>query len=178
MPELKRIGSLFILIGTLGVGSVALCQSPGKASESMPMASPGVSEVANVAGSADKNLACHAATEFIARVSAGDAEGEARLFADEGVFMGMVTRHGPKQILDFNKRLLPARPLKKPVLPTIVPYGAHDCFIELQRPASSTPDAIDHFTVNDEGKITRFIAYFRPEVAAGFPQLLKKIGQQ
>src|SRR6202035_4492040 len=135
MPGFKLIGTLFFLVGTLGFTSVALCQSPVKASEAMFMASRSESDLENVAGSVDKNLACHAAKQFIARVSAGDAAGEARLFADQGVFMGMVTRHGPEQILDFNKHLLPARPLKRPVLPSIVPDGPHDCFIELQRPA-------------------------------------------
>ena len=92
------------------------------------------------------------------------------LFADDAVFLtpiGKVLR-GPAEIGDFYKAFLPTiKPRNVPI--TFIADG-DECVMELVT-ATNLDDyakyrlaAIDHFTVNKQGKIGHMVVFLRPQL--------------
>jgi hypothetical protein len=74
------------------------------------------------------------------------------------------TRHGSKEIGSFYACFLS---IAKPQLRStkFFAYG-NECVMELERKRQSgefTPEAVDHFTIDSAGKISKFIVYLRPD---------------
>jgi hypothetical protein len=120
---------------------------------------------------------CQVAKQYVGLINQGDYGALGGLFADNAVYQGPdgKTRHGSKEIGEFYVKMLTRlRPQMKPA--SFVEQGS-DCFMELENKDSKgryVLTAIDHFTVDQNGKATHFVVYFRP--GAPLPNL-KDIGK-
>jgi ketosteroid isomerase-like protein len=110
--------------------------------------------------------ACAAPHQYVDLINAGQYDEIGGLFAEDAVYMGPdgKTRYGAKAIGEFYIHFLGA--LKPRVKPASFIQDGHDCVMELTNQNKLTGKyslvAIDHFTVNGQGKISRFIVYLRP----------------
>jgi SnoaL-like domain len=99
------------------------------------------------------------------------------LFSDDAVYRGPdgKTRHGSREIDEFYMKMLTRlRPHIKPA--SLIQQG-NECVMELENKDSTgryVLTAIDHFTVDQNGKATHFVVYFRP--GAPLPNM-KDIGK-
>ena len=124
------------------------------------------------AASATGKPACQPAQKYVNLIAAGRYEELGDLFADDAVFVtpkGTVLQ-GKAEIGSFYRDFLPT------ILPRIVPISfiadGPECVMELV--AATNLDhyetyrlsAIDHFTVNKQGKITHMVVYVRPQIPA------------
>ena len=128
------------------------------------LAAFGISDAAAAAG-AGKG-ACDAAVNYVRLIDAGNYGSVGNLFATNAMYYGPdgKTRHGSQEIGDFYSEFLKAlRPQLKAV--SYFEQG-RECLMELDNKDSQSGEyvrtAIDHFTVDPEGKISKFIVYVRP----------------
>lgn len=110
--------------------------------------------------------ACAAPHQYVDLINAGKYNQIGGLFADDAVYMGPdgKTRHGSKKIGDFYTQFLGN--LKPRLKPVSFMRDGDNCVMELasqnKRTGKYSLLAIDHFTINRQGKISRFIVYLRP----------------
>jgi hypothetical protein len=110
--------------------------------------------------------ACNAPHQYVKLINDGKYDSVGSLFADDAVYMGPdgKTRHGSKDIGAFYSGFLPR--LKPQLRASKFFEQGNECMMELENKSSQTgeftPTAVDHFTVDSAGKISRFIVYLRP----------------
>jgi hypothetical protein len=116
----------------------------------------------------DSNLACRAARRYVELTDSGQYDKVGTLFADDAIYFGPneEAMQGAAKIGAFYTIFLShAKPHVQ--MASLVPAGPHDCFIELQGMTANflqkTPGAIDRFTTDKSGKVTRLYIYFRPD---------------
>lgn len=113
--------------------------------------------------------ACEPAQRYLDLIAAGRYDQLGTLFAADAVFVSPVGKvlHGPAEIDDFYKAFLPKiKPRNVPI--TFIADG-DECVMELV--TATTLDnyakyrlaAIDHFTVNKQGKIGHMVVFLRPQ---------------
>jgi hypothetical protein len=109
--------------------------------------------------------ACRPPEEYVKLINDGKYDSVGGLFADDAVYMGPdgKTRHGAKDIGAFYARFLPRL---KPHLRASKFFAMdNECMMELENRDSSgafAPIAVDHFTIDSAGRISRFIVFLRP----------------
>ncbi len=118
----------------------------------------------------DSNAACRAAQRYVELSDTGQYDKVGTLFADDATYFGPneeVMQGGAKIGAFYAVFLANAKPNVQ--MASMVPAGPHDCFIELQGTSANhvqkTPGAIDRFTTNDAGKVSRLYIWFRPDTA-------------
>ena len=120
---------------------------------------------------------CQVAKQYVSLINKGQYGALGGLFADNAVYQGPdgKTHHGSKEIGEFYVKMLTRlRPHMKPA--SFIEQGS-ECVMELENKDSKgryVLTAIDHFTVDQNGKATHFVVYFRP--GAPMPNL-KDIGK-
>jgi hypothetical protein len=120
---------------------------------------------------------CQVAKQYVSLINKGQYGALGGLFSDNAVYQGPdgKTHHGSKEIGEFYVRMLTRlRPHMKPA--SFIEQGS-ECVMELENKDSEgryVLTAIDHFTVDQNGKATHFVVYFRP--GAPLPNL-KDIGK-
>jgi hypothetical protein len=120
---------------------------------------------------------CQVARQYVNLINQGDYGALGGLFAEDAVYQGPdgKTRHGSKEIGEFYvKMLTKLRPQMKTA--SFIEQGS-ECVMELENKDSKgryVLIAVDHFTVDSNGKATRFVVYFRP--GAPLPNL-KDVGK-
>jgi hypothetical protein len=117
-------------------------------------------------GASPAGGACSAPREYVKLINDGKYDSVGSLFADNAVYMGPdgKTRQGSKEIGAFYARFLPK--LKPHLQGSRFFEQGNECMMELEnknsRTGEFTPAAVDHFTIDSAGKISRFIVYLRP----------------
>ena len=120
---------------------------------------------------------CQVAKQYVSLINKGQYGALGGLFSDNAVYQGPdgETHHGSKEIGEFYVRMLTRlRPHMKPA--SFIEQGS-ECVMELENKDSEgryVLTAVDHFTVDQNGKATHFVVYFRP--GAPLPNL-KDIGK-
>ena len=120
---------------------------------------------------------CQVAKQYVSLINKGQYGALGGLFADNAVYQGPdgKTHHGSKEIGEFYVKMMTRlRPHMKPA--SFIEQGS-ECVMELENKDSKgryVLIAIDHFTVDQNGKATHFVVYFRP--GAPLPNL-KDIGK-
>jgi hypothetical protein len=110
--------------------------------------------------------ACRAPHDYVKLINGGKWDSVGSLFADDAVYMGPdgKTRHGSKAIGAFYSSFLPR--LKPQLRASRFFEQGNECMMELENKSTRTgefmPTAVDHFTVDSAGKISRFVVYLRP----------------
>jgi predicted SnoaL-like aldol condensation-catalyzing enzyme len=110
--------------------------------------------------------ACSAPHKYVELINSGKYDSVGSLFADDAVYMGPdgKTRDGSKDIGAFYSGFLPR--LKPQLRASKFFEQGNECMMELEnknnRTGEFTPTAVDHFTIDSGGKISRFIVYLRP----------------
>jgi ketosteroid isomerase-like protein len=111
--------------------------------------------------------ALRAAHEYIRRINRREFEAIAELFADDAVFLSPIgtTITGREAIGNFFTTFQPKLNPTVWIVSTVTEGNC--CVFELEaRIENAPPDAIgmaiDHFTVDDDGKVKRFVMYGRP----------------
>ncbi|MGH7916416.1 MAG: nuclear transport factor 2 family protein [Candidatus Binataceae bacterium] len=110
--------------------------------------------------------ACATPHKYVTMINAGRYDAIGGLFAPDAVYMGPdgKTRHGAKNIGKFYESFLP---ILKPHLKAVsYTQSGNQCFMELanksKRTGTYSLTAIDHFFINADGRIAKFIVYVRP----------------
>lgn len=111
---------------------------------------------------------CEVAQRYVDIINAGKYGELKTLFADDAVFLTPVGKvlHGPQEIGDFYTSMIGA--LTPDIVPVSFISDGPACVMELVAKTVKYADkgyqlsAIDHFTVNAEGKIANMIVYVRP----------------
>jgi hypothetical protein len=120
---------------------------------------------------------CQVARQYVSLINKGQYGALGGLFSDNAVYQGPdgKTRYGSKEIGEFYVKMLTRlRPHMKPAI--FIEQG-NECVMELENKDAAGAyvlTAIDHFTVDQNGKATHFVVYFRP--GAPLPNL-KDIGK-
>ena len=120
---------------------------------------------------------CQVAKQYVSLINKGQYGELGGLFSDNAVYQGPdgKTHLGSKEIGEFYVKMLTRlRPHMKPA--SFIEQGS-ECVMELENKDSKgryVLIAIDHFTVDQNGKATHFVVYFRP--GAPLPNL-KGIGK-
>jgi SnoaL-like protein len=132
---------------------------------------------------------CHVPREYIRRINSGEYDKVGGLFSDDAVYMGPdgKTHHGAKEIGAFYKRMLSL--LRPKVTGLSFLQNGNECIMELESidysdgnnvkiwPTGSVPHpgAIDIFTINSQGKASKFLVYLRPGTQARIQAALAKM---
>lgn len=117
---------------------------------------------------ADRNPACHVAREYVEFTNAGQPDKIGQLFADNAIYFGAREDavEGAEKIRTFYAGLL-SRAKPHIQITSLVPAGPHDCYLGLQGTTVNSGQkplaAIDQFTLDAVGKISRLYTYYRPE---------------
>lgn len=119
---------------------------------------------------AERNLACKAGERYSDLISNRHYDRIGSIFARDSVYYGPNDDpiRGPEKIGTFYRIFLGnAKPRTR--IASLIPAGPHDCVMELIGISAGyvqvTPGAIDRFTTDDAGKVTRLYIYFRPKAA-------------
>jgi hypothetical protein len=153
-----------LVLAVLLPAAAAIAQQPAEISESGDLA--------------QLTPACAAGYRYGKTFNAFDADGLGALFAEDADYTGPdgQTQHGPKQIAaryasvlaSYRKTVPEGIPATRVV--QVYPHGAADCLVEYEAwiSASGTYQlfAVDHFVVDREGKIAKFIPYIQTRVMA------------
>ena len=184
MNNYRRAGLIVSLAVTLGLASTTFCGAEvsqvskhlkgtrvpetllAQASEASP------STTAEPAPSSP----CHVPREYIRRINSGEYDKVGGLFSDDAVYMGPdgKTHHGAKEIGAFYSRMLSR--LRPKIMGLSFLENGNECIMELGEGDSSGgnnvriwptgsvphPTAIDIFTINSQGKASKFLVYLRP----------------
>jgi hypothetical protein len=152
----KARAAIFILAITTSFLAAAICSA-----QATPAGTEG-----NQSGSAGAKGACDAAREYVNVISAGNYDAVGGLFADDAIYMGPdgKTRHGSKEIGEFYKKFLNA--YKPQIKAANFIQQDNDCILELENKSKKSGEyalvAIDHFTIDSQGKVAKFVVYLRP----------------
>jgi hypothetical protein len=117
-----------------------------------------------------KGGACDVPREYVTLINDGKYASVGNLFADDAVYMGPdgKTRHGAKNIGAFYSVFLPK--LKLQLRASRFFEQGNECMMELETKNNQTggydSTAVDHFTIDSAGRISRFIVYLRPGAQA------------
>jgi hypothetical protein len=119
---------------------------------------------------------CHVPREYVRLINSGQYDKIGGLFADDAVYMGPdgKTHHGAAEIGAFYKKMLSS--LRPKITASSFLQNGNECIMELGEVHSSGgnnvkiwpigsvphPAAIDIFTINSEGKASKFLVYLRP----------------
>jgi hypothetical protein len=121
---------------------------------------------------ARQSLACRAAMRYTELIEQHRYDAVGGIFAPDASYSGPNDTPiiGAKAIGEFYKIFLGnAKPRTK--IATLVPAGSHDCYMELLGTSNGytmpAPGAIDRFTTDDAGKVTKLSIFFRPKTAQG-----------
>jgi hypothetical protein len=152
-------GNLIAASLLLMQGAVASAQTPVITSDFFTSKPP----AATVHGKS-----CEVAQRYVDITNAGKYGELKTLFADDAVFLTPVGKvlHGPQEIGAFYSSMVGS--LKPDIVPVSFISDGPACVMELVAKTNKDADngyqlsAIDHFTVNAEGKITNMIVYLRP----------------
>lgn len=145
-PMNRHLSSLIV------IAAFAFCISP--VSAQTPAGVPGASGP------------CSIPREYVNLINDGKYDSVGQLFADNAVYLGPDgnTRHGAKAIGAFYSSFLPR--LKLQLHASRFFAQGNECMMELENKSGQTsgftPTAVDHFTIDSAGKISRFIVYLRP----------------
>lgn len=146
-------------------GSIALAQNSAPAAQTLAQA--GGSAAAPAAPRPPVSAGpCGPPHEYIRLISAGQYDSVGGLFSGDAVYMGPdgKTRHGSKAVGAFYSEFLPK--LKPMLMASIYMQQGNECMMELENKDSKTGEymaaAVDHFTVNADGKISKFVVFLRP----------------
>ena len=120
--------------------------------------------------------ACKPAQRYIDLTAAGQYDQLGSLFADDAVFVTPIgtVLHGAAEIGEFYKTFLPK--LKPRNVPITFIADGNECVMalvtatNLDNYAKYRLAAIDHFTVNRQGKIRHMVVYLRPHSLQPQPQ--------
>ena len=113
----------------------------------------------------DGSLARLAAQRYVDAINAWDWRRVVDLYAEDSVWQGQLDteQRGLPAITALYQRLMERHPSVR--IATSVAEG-NMCVIEMERvdpeTGETSPGSLDHFTVDDEGKITRMAAYQGP----------------
>ena len=113
--------------------------------------------------------ACEPAQRYVDLIAAERYDQLGTLFADDAVFVTPIgtVLHGPTEIGDFYNSFLPK--IKPRNVPISFIADGDECVMELvtatnlDNYAKYRLAAIDHFTVNKQGKIRHMVVYLRPQ---------------
>jgi predicted SnoaL-like aldol condensation-catalyzing enzyme len=161
--------SLIALAVTVGFAAHALCAEAAAPRRKAPIVlaqAEGSNGDSAAVGGADSRGACAAPHEYVDLINAGKYNEIGGLFADDAVYMGPdgKTRYGAKEIGNFYTQFLGI--LKPRVKPASFIQDGDNCIMELANRNKLSGKyslvAIDHFTIDGQGKISRFIVYLRP----------------
>lgn len=128
------------------------------------------------AASADGKPACQPAQRYIDTIAAGRYAEVGKLFAEDAVFVtptGKVLR-GSAEIGAFYAEMMPK--IKPRNIPISFMADGDECIMELvsatnlDNYAHYRLAAIDHFTVNAQGKIRHLTVYLRPQSVQPTPK--------
>jgi hypothetical protein len=143
---------------------------PTAASAQVSVHAPGdVFDAPPPAASTRGKRACAPAQRYVDLIAAERYDELGTLFADDAVFLTPIGKvlHGPREIGDFYKAFLPTiKPRNVPI--TFIADG-DECVMELvtatnlDNYARYRLAAIDHFTVNKQGKIRHMVVFLRPQ---------------
>jgi hypothetical protein len=124
--------------------------------------------------------ACRAGSLFVDYLNVRDFEAIGRLFADPTDVTGPDggKYHHPSDVVDFEKRGFAAMTTHWTFKASfIAPAGKNACLLEFalsdRDGAPFEPGAVDHFEVNGEGKIVKFIPYFASSRVVKTTDLIK-----
>lgn len=118
-------------------------------------------------GTNELTPACRAGSLFLRYLNAQNSEGIRGLFAEtiDAVGPDGLTHHDPAEFAALEERGF--RSMEHPwrfQIVNLVPFDKNGCLMEFSVSDKETgplsPGAVDHFEVNPEGKITRFIPHF------------------
>lgn len=142
----------------------------------MPILKGDIFDKKPAAADASGKPACAAAKKYVDLINAGRYSELGSLWADDGVFLAPdgKFRKGPKEITAFYAEFLSRA--KPDIVPISFMADGNECVMELAaktsetgRPNAYVLGAIDHFTVNAEGKVVQMIPYMRPKPAPATP---------
>jgi hypothetical protein len=180
MNNYSRAGLIVSLAVTLGLASTTFCGAEVSKDlkgthtpEILAQASEGTpSTTAEPASSSP----CHVPREYIRLINSGEYDKVGGLFSDDAVYMGPdgKTHHGAQEIGAFYKKMLSL--LRPKIAALSFLENGNECVMELGEGDSSGgnnvriwptgsvphPTAIDIFTINSQGKASKFLVYLRP----------------
>jgi hypothetical protein len=184
MNNCSRAGLIVSLALTLGLASTTFCgaevsQGP-KDLKGTRVPETLLAQVSEASPSTTAEPApsspCHVPREYVRLINSGEYDKVGGLFSDDAVYMGPdgKTRHGAKEIGAFYKKMLSL--LRPKVTGLSFLENGNECVMELGEVNSSdgsnvkiwptgnlpNPGAIDIFTIDSQGKASKFLVYLRP----------------
>ena len=115
--------------------------------------------------------ACETPREYVKLINSGRYDAIGGLFADDAVYMGPdgTTRKGTKEIGEFYRKVLGAMRLQLKAASYI--QEGNNCLVELENKDKKSGRydliSIDHFIIDPQGKVSKFIVYLRPGTQFG-----------
>jgi hypothetical protein len=163
--------SILIAICTAVVSFSALGAESVDAHLNTPWPLGDVLKTKPISATARPNSSCKTAEIYVSRIDAGRGSEIGELFAEDGVFLPpnasvSDTLKGREAINAWFSEH--AKAVKQAIPLSFIDAGP-ECFMEIAGMLSNNQDgqlhltAIDHFTMNAEGKIIRAVYYFRPD---------------
>ena len=134
----------------------------------MSCASIGFASPAAVSAARD---ACETPREYVKLINSGRYDAIGGLFADDAVYMGPDgrTRKGTKEIGEFYQKFL--APMRLQLRAVSYIQEGNDCLGELENKDKKSGRydliSIDHFIIDPQGKVSKFIVYLRPGTQFG-----------
>jgi SnoaL-like domain len=110
--------------------------------------------------------ACETPREYVKLINSDRYDAIGDLFADDAVYMGPdgTTRKGTKEIGEFYQKFLAPMRLQLKAVSYI--QEGNDCLVELENKDKKSGRyvliSIDHFIIDPQGKVSKFIVYVRP----------------
>jgi hypothetical protein len=114
---------------------------------------------------------CETPRDYVKLINSGRYDAIGGLFADDAVYMGPdgTTRNGRKEIAEFYQKVLGAMRLQLKAASYI--QEGNNCLVELEnkdkRSGRYDLISIDHFIIDPQGKVSKFIVYLRPGTQFG-----------
>jgi hypothetical protein len=191
MNKYRRAGFIVGLAVTLGFASTAFCgvavskDLKGTHTPETLLAQASEGTASATAEPASSSV-CHVPREYIRRINSREYDKVGELFSDDAVYMGPdgKTRHGTKEIGAFYKFMFTRlRAQISGFAGLSFLENGNECIMELGEPDSSGgnvdvkiwpvgnvphPTAIDIFTINSQGKASKFLVYLRPGTNINF----------
>jgi predicted SnoaL-like aldol condensation-catalyzing enzyme len=109
---------------------------------------------------------CETPRDYVKLINSGRYDAIGGLFADDAVYMGPdgTTRNGRKEIAEFYQKVLSAMRLQLKAASYI--QEGDNCLVELENKDKKSGRydliSIDHFIIDPQGKVSKFIVYLRP----------------
>jgi hypothetical protein len=109
--------------------------------------------------------ACETPREYVKLINSGRYDAIGGLFSDDAVYMGPGrTRKGTKEIGEFYQKFL--APMRLQLRAVSYIQEGNDCLVELENKDKKSGRyvliSIDHFIIDSQGKVSKFIVYLRP----------------